>query len=147
MTVQGSIKEPPHDKTNKVAVRPAKTKIILGIHPVLSESSLHADSEDSDQTGRLKTYCCFKRNFVRGGSRNFKRGVHKITVFQRWPLFESLVVASLWNFVLNSGIQPCIRVYGDTNRMKQYSLFWLKIYFDCFNYKIISTVQYFSRIW
>ena len=56
--------EPRHDKTNKMAVRPAKTQISLGIYPVWSESSLcaqwvakdprflHADSEDSDQTGR-----------------------------------------------------------------------------------------------
>ena len=55
--------EPQHDKTNKMSVRPAKTRISLGIHPVWSESSLcaqcvakdpsflHADSEDSDQTG------------------------------------------------------------------------------------------------
>ena len=59
------INELRHDKTNKVTVRPAKTQISLGIHPVLSESSLcaqwvakdpsflHADSEDSDQTGRI----------------------------------------------------------------------------------------------
>ena len=57
--------EPPHDKTNKVTVRPAKTLISLGIRPVWSESSLraqwvvkdpsflHADSEDSDRTGRM----------------------------------------------------------------------------------------------
>ena len=57
--------EPPHDKTNNVAVRPTKTQISLGIRPVWSESSLcaqwvaknptflHADSEDSDQTGRM----------------------------------------------------------------------------------------------
>ena len=55
--------EPPHDKTNKMSVRPAK--ISLGIHPVWSESSLCAwrkigflathwpYSEDSDQTGRV----------------------------------------------------------------------------------------------
>ena len=48
-----------------MTVRPAKTQIILGIRPVWSESSLcaqwvakdpsflHADSEDSDQTGRM----------------------------------------------------------------------------------------------
>ena len=48
-----------------MSVRPAKTQISLGIGPVLSESSLcaqwvakdprflHADSEDSDQTGRM----------------------------------------------------------------------------------------------
>ena len=52
--------EPPDDKTNKMAVRPAK--ISLGIRPVWSESSLctqwvakdpsflHADSKDSDPT-------------------------------------------------------------------------------------------------
>ena len=56
--------EPPCDKTNNVAVRPAKTQISLGIRPVWPESLLcaqlvakdlsflHADSEDSDQTGR-----------------------------------------------------------------------------------------------
>ena len=55
--------EPPHDKTNKMIVRPAKTQISLGIHPVWSESLLythwvakdprflHVDSEDSDQAG------------------------------------------------------------------------------------------------
>ena len=54
--------EPPHDKTNKMTVRPAKTQISLGIPPVWSESSLSAlgplathwaHSEDSDQTGRM----------------------------------------------------------------------------------------------
>ena len=57
--------KPPHDKTNKMSVRPAKTQISLGIRPVWSESSLcaqwiakgpmflHADSTDSDQTGRM----------------------------------------------------------------------------------------------
>ena len=56
---------PLNDKTKKVTLRPAKTQISLGISPVLSESSLcaqwvaqdpsflHADSEDSDQTGRM----------------------------------------------------------------------------------------------
>ena len=34
--------EPTHDKTNNVAVRPAKTQISLGIRPVCSESSLSA---------------------------------------------------------------------------------------------------------
>ena len=28
------LKEPPHDKTNKMTVRPAKTQISLAIHPV-----------------------------------------------------------------------------------------------------------------
>ena len=34
--------EPPHDKTSKMAVRPAKTQISLGIRPVWSESSMSA---------------------------------------------------------------------------------------------------------
>ena len=32
--------EPPYDKTNKMTVRPAKTQISLGIHPVWSDPSL-----------------------------------------------------------------------------------------------------------
>ena len=52
-------------KPKKMTVRPANTQISLGIRPVWSESSLctqwvakdprflHADSEDSDQTGRM----------------------------------------------------------------------------------------------
>ena len=57
--------EPPHDKSNKMTVRPAKIQISLGMCPVWSESLLyalwvakgpsflHADSVDSDQTGRM----------------------------------------------------------------------------------------------
>ena len=57
--------EPPHDKINKMTVRPAKLQISLGIRPLRSASSLcalwvakdpsflHADSEDSGQTGRM----------------------------------------------------------------------------------------------
>ena len=57
--------EPRHDKTNNMSVRPAKTQVSLEVHPGWSESSLcaqwvakdpsflHADSEDSDQTGRI----------------------------------------------------------------------------------------------
>ena len=61
-----------HDKTNEMNVRTAKTQISLGICPVWSESSLcaqwvakdpsflHADSEDSDQTG-AQPHCWFCR--------------------------------------------------------------------------------------
>ena len=68
--------EPPHDKTNKMTVRPAKTQISLDIRQVWSDSLLcaqwiakdpsflHADSEDSDQTGRMhslgaQSFCWF----------------------------------------------------------------------------------------
>ena len=36
------LNEPPHDKTNKMNVCPAKTQISLGIRPAWSESSLSA---------------------------------------------------------------------------------------------------------
>ena len=57
--------EPRHDKTNKLNVRPAMTRISLGIRPVWSESLLSAwrklgllathwaHIKDSDQTGRM----------------------------------------------------------------------------------------------
>ena len=57
--------DPPHDKTNKITLRPAKTQISLGMCPVWSESSLSAwrklgslathwaHSEGSDQTERM----------------------------------------------------------------------------------------------
>ena len=57
--------EPWHDKTNKMSVGPAKTRISLGIRLVWSESSLSAwrnleslathwaHSEDPDQTGQM----------------------------------------------------------------------------------------------
>ena len=56
--------EPPRDKTNKMAYAPSEDSVSLGSHPVWSESSLcaqwvakdprflHADSQDSDQTGQ-----------------------------------------------------------------------------------------------
>ena len=33
-SIQASLNEPPHDKTNKMSVCPAKTRISLGIRPV-----------------------------------------------------------------------------------------------------------------
>ena len=44
---------PPHDKTNNMAVRPAKTQISLGIRPVWSESSL----SDWRRVGTSATHC------------------------------------------------------------------------------------------
>ena len=51
--------EPPNDKTNKMTVRPAKTQISLvslrtcAQWVAKDQSFLHADTEDSDQTGRM----------------------------------------------------------------------------------------------
>ena len=52
------IVELPHDKTNNVVVRPGKTQISLESSlctqwVAKAPSFLHADSEDSDQTGRM----------------------------------------------------------------------------------------------
>ena len=63
--IRKNANEPPHDKINKMNVRPTKSQISLGIRPVWSESSLSAlrklgslathwaHSEDTDQTGRM----------------------------------------------------------------------------------------------
>ena len=58
-----STNEPSHDKTNKMDVHPAKTQISLSAQSDQSSLSthwvtkdpnfLHADSEDSDQTGQM----------------------------------------------------------------------------------------------
>ena len=47
--------EPPHDKTNKVTARPAKTQesLLCAQWVAKDPSFLHADSADSDQTGRM----------------------------------------------------------------------------------------------
>ena len=49
--------EPPHDKTNKMTLRPAKIQSnqssLCAQWVAKDPSFLHADSEDSDQTGRM----------------------------------------------------------------------------------------------
>ena len=64
--------DPRHDKTNNVAVRPAKTQIRLSIRPVWSESSLGA---------HVSMF-----GLSRGGS--FVKGRHQTV--QKEPLFEIL---------------------------------------------------------
>ena len=62
----GLVTEPRHDKTNKMSVRPAKTQISCAsaqsdqsslcaqwVHVAKDANFLYADSEDSDQTGRM----------------------------------------------------------------------------------------------
>ena len=57
--------EPPHDKTNKMTVSPAKTRICLlcafnGYLLAKGPSFLHADKEDSDQTRRMPRLICLR---------------------------------------------------------------------------------------
>ena len=87
--------EPPHDKTNKMTVRPAKTQISLDIRPVWSESSLcvqlvakdpsflHADSEDSDQTGRMPRLILIRLGRCPGWSES-SLGAHAILLVLSW---------------------------------------------------------------
>ena len=58
VTFSMRIHQPPHDKTNEVACSPSKDSDQPG-HPLCAQwvvtdpSFLHADSKDSDQTGRM----------------------------------------------------------------------------------------------
>ena len=82
-------------------VRPAKTQISLGIRPVWSESSLcaqwvakdpsfrHADSEDSDQTGRMPTLIWV---FA-------ERTCHFVGFVTRRPIFLYIMDIITWNSV------------------------------------------------
>ena len=84
-----------------MTVRPAKTQISLGIRPVWSESSLcaqwvakdpsfrHADSEDSDQTGRMPTLI-----WVFAG-----RTCHFVGFVTRRPIFLYAMDIIAWNSV------------------------------------------------
>ena len=54
--------EPPHDKTNKMTVRPAKTQITFGIRPVWSKSSLCALHSQGP-----KASSCGQRRLIRLG--------------------------------------------------------------------------------
>ena len=100
-----STNEPPHDKTNKITLRPAKTQISLGIRPFGSESSmcaqlvskdlsfLHADSEDSDQTGLMPRLIC-----VFAGRSHFVMRRLKLSLFScdKSSVFVSFCDVSLW---------------------------------------------------
>ena len=89
-------------KPTKWHVRPAKTLISLGICPVWSESSLcaqwvakdprccHADSEDSDQTGRMPRLFWV----VAGGTDHFvgfvMRRLKPVIILARLPDFDMI---------------------------------------------------------
>ena len=90
--------EPPHDKTNKMTVRPAKTQISLGICPVWSQSLLcaqwvakdpgflHVNSEDSDQTGWMSRLI-----WVCAGCTDYFGFVMRRLISWKWPVFQQMV--------------------------------------------------------
>ena len=53
-----TLNEPPHDKTNKMTMRPTRTQISLGIRPVWSESSLCAQWVAKDPSARSFCWLC-----------------------------------------------------------------------------------------
>ena len=117
-TVKVSIYEPHHDKTSKMSVNPVKTQISLGIRPVLSESSLcaqwvkgprflHADSEDSDQTGRMlwvllgaQPFCWFCHVAVHMYYTLIRRSTNDADI----SLYLEKIVVIILKFVLNTFI-------------------------------------------
>ena len=116
---QPTLYEPPHDKTNKMTVCPAKTQIGLGIRPVWPESSLcaqwvandphilHADSEDSDQPGRMARLI-----WVFAGRSHFvcfviRRLIYSLYVLQNLPL---PVFVKLYLFEVLSIIILCTHI-------------------------------------
>ena len=117
--------EPPHDKTNKMNVRPTKTQISLGIRPVWSVSSLcaqwvgkdpsflHAESEDSDQTGRMPRLI---RVFAR-------RTCHFVGfVMRRFSFVSRILVTRVMTLFPQRGVDWTIKIYeqlriGDSNKI------------------------------
>ena len=120
--IMNSVDELRHDKTNKMSVRPAKTRISLGIRQVWSESSLctqwvakdpsflHADSKDSDQIGRMPRliWVVASRTFIllvlscRGSDENetllVMNGIwHTQFIMTRWFVIEK---KHIYNFFI-----------------------------------------------
>ena len=116
--------EPRHEKTNKMSVRPAKTQISLAIRPVWSESSLcaqwvakdprflHADSEDSDQTGQMPRLiwvfagctltllvlsCHGSYDFFASFNHNFCRSLNQL----RWPKWKQWRLRSTCTYAVS----------------------------------------------
>ena len=104
--------EPSHDKTNKMTMCLAKTQISLGIHPVWSEPSLcaqwiakdpsflHADSEDSDQTGRMPRLIWV----FAGRTCHFVGFVMRRFISMKEPHSKQMTVNIVFQFVLTINI-------------------------------------------
>ena len=139
---------PRHEKTNKMSVRPVKTPISLGIHPVWSESSLctqwvakgprflHADSDDSDQTGGMPrliwvfagcTLTLLKKAWVlsypfSAQGRQISLGIHPV-----WSVF-AVRMKKAW--VLSYPLSAQRRLWSDWPNAQAYlSLRWAHSHF------------------
>ena len=123
-----TIFEPPHDKTSKMSVRPAKTQINLDIRPVWSESSLcapwvakdpsflHADSEASDQTGRMPRLIWV----FAGRTATLLVLSCRVLVLSCRDSFFSLICGSVLSFVFYYGrfqFGPNYSIWGKSRKM------------------------------
>ena len=119
--------EPPHHKAYKMTCVPAKTQISLGIRPVWSESSLcalcvatvpmllHADSEYSDQTARMRRLICVfvvrichKQVFSWRGSFIIPRHTKKKTPHKKVAGYY-VIPSELWVSVRRPFVRPSVR--------------------------------------
>ena len=86
--VCAQITEPPHDKTNKMTVRQAKTQISLGICPVWLESSLCTQwVAKGALNGLLRTQAFFMqtaKTLIRLGGSESSLGTHAILLVLSW---------------------------------------------------------------
>ena len=83
-------------------------------------------------------------------NRKFEFGHHRQS---RIPNYRGTALTRFLNLlylppfeILSSILDYSLALYGDTHRRKQYLLFWFKLYFDCFSYKIIYNNTIFHRI-
>ena len=128
-------------------MRPAKTQISLGIRPVWSEfllcaqwvakdpSFLHADGEDSDQTGRMprliRVFAGRTRHFLVlswGGS---------IYEYHNYPKFADRQV---WENSVDPDRSNLIRVYTVCHYVR---IFWVHdsmVKVHCYNFRIITAI-------
>ena len=134
-----SLFEPPHEKTNKMTVRPSKTQVSLGIRPESSlcaqwvakdPSFLRADSEDSDQTERMPRLIwvfagrtCHFVGFVMRRLCYVYVTVYRVVSLVRFDLL-------LWHFMWNVFVVSAITFrdsvcFADTPLLTAYVIFTL----------------------
>ena len=117
--------EPPHDKTNNVPVRPAKTQISLGAFWVAKDPSfLQADSEDSDQTGRMPRLIWV---IAAMAHMSFCWFCHAVFVSVSLTSLIGVLLWPLWNWIQPAKIMKQInKLFWNTSMEHHYNIFRLK---------------------
>ena len=123
--------EPAHDKPTKWPMRSAKPQISLSIRSVWSEASLcalriakdprflHADSEDSGQTGRMPRLIC-----LRWAHRSFCWFCHVAALFYFSEIHVVIILAAPCYITLlrRKFISNCFLKYGESFTWQYYKL-------------------------